>query len=168
MNGLKKNKKRVKQLMSIDIELQIASHAKTLPHPAQIREWVSLVLYHRVTTAELTIRIVDEPEMAELNWQYRTKEGPTNVLSFSYESLPISARYLLGDIVICASVVAEEAEKYNKPLLSHWAHMVIHGVLHLLGFDHDVSEKAVEMESIETELLIKLGFPSPYGEITAP
>jgi len=150
--------------VSIELELQIASNAKTLPHPAQIREWVSLALWQRVETAELTVRIVDEEESAELNWQYRNKKGATNVLSFPYEAPPGIMSRLLGDIVICAPIVEAEALQYQKPLLAHWAHMVIHGVLHLLGFNHEFDAEAIKMESLETDLLIRLGFPPPYGE----
>jgi probable rRNA maturation factor len=150
--------------MSIDLELQIASHAKTLPHPAQFREWISAALFQRLDTAELTIRIVDEEEGTLLNTQYRHKKGATNVLSFPYQPMPGVASRLLGDIVICAPVVAQEAENHNKPLINHWAHMVIHGMLHLLGYNHEIESEAIEMENLETTLLIQLGFEPPYGE----
>lgn len=150
--------------MTIELELQIASKAKTLPHPAQFREWVSVTLWQRVDTAEMTIRIVDEEEISDLNLRYRNKPGPTNVLSFPYDPQPGIASRILGDIVICASVVEREAEEFNKPLLSHWAHMVVHGTLHLLGYDHEFDADAEEMENLETEILLKLGFPPPYGE----
>lgn len=151
--------------VSIELELQIATNAKTLPHPAQIREWVSLTLYNRVETGELTIRLVDEVESAELNLQYRNKPGPTNVLSFPYDPEPGIADRFLGDIVICAPVVEKEAIEQNKAILAHWAHMVIHGTLHLLGFSHEFDKEAAEMESLETELLLRLNFPPPYGDI---
>ncbi len=152
-------------IVSIELELQIASLAKTLPHPAQFREWVSLTLWQRIDTAELTIRIVDEEESADLNWQYRKKRGATNVLSFPYEIPPGIASNLLGDIIICAPIIEEEAKKYHKPLLAHWAHMVVHGILHLLGYNHELKTEAIEMESLETEILLQLNFPPPYGEI---
>ncbi len=150
--------------MSIDLELQIATKIKTLPHPAQFREWISITLWNRLDTAELTIRIVDEEEGTLLNQQYRNKSGPTNVLSFPYDPQPGIASRLLGDIVICAPVVEREALDQNKPFIEHWAHMVIHGTLHLLGYNHEVTEEAIEMEALETELLLQLGFPPPYGE----
>lgn len=150
--------------MTIELELQIASKIKTLPHPAQVREWVSLTLWERLDTAEMTIRIVDEEESAELNKIYRNKSGPTNVLSFPYDPQPGVASRLLGDIVICAEVVEREAAEYKKPLLAHWAHMVVHGTLHLLGYNHILDDEAKEMESIETDILHKLGFPPPYGD----
>lgn len=150
--------------MTIEVELQIASQAKTLPHPSQVREWVSVALWGRVDTAELVIRVVDEEESAALNFQYREKTGPTNVLSFPYEPTPGVASRYLGDIVICAPVVEEESNTYEKPILAMWAHMVIHGTLHLLGYDHEEEKEAQEMEGLETDILIKLGFPPPYGE----
>jgi probable rRNA maturation factor len=148
--------------VTIELELQIASKAKTLPHPAQFREWISVTLWQRIDTAEMTIRIVDEEESAELNKLYRNKIGPTNVLSFPYEPQPGVASRLLGDIIVCAPVVEQEAEKFNKPLIAHWAHMVVHGTLHLLGYNHEFDEEAEEMESLETDILQKLGFPPPY------
>jgi probable rRNA maturation factor len=150
--------------MSIELELQIASNIKTLPHPAQFREWISVTLFQRLDTAELTIRIVDEEEGAELNEQYREKKGATNVLSFPYQPMPGVASRLLGDIVICAPIVEREAEENDKPLISHWAHMVVHGTLHLLGYNHEVESEAIEMETLETAILLQLGFPPPYGE----
>jgi len=150
--------------MSIELELQIASNIKTLPHPAQFREWISVTLFQRLDTAELTIRIVDEEEGAALNEQYREKQGATNVLSFPYQPMPGVASRLLGDIVICAPIVEKEAEEHNKPLISHWAHMVIHGTLHLLGYNHEVESEAIEMETLETAILLQLGFEPPYGE----
>lgn len=150
--------------MTIELELQIASSVKTLPHPAQFREWVSITLWQRLETADMTIRIVDEEESAQLNFQYRHKLGPTNVLSFPYEPLPGVAERLLGDIVICAPVIEKEAAEFQKPLLAHWALMVVHGTLHLLGFDHQDDEQATEMEGIETDILTRLGFEPPYGD----
>lgn len=161
---LKKTNITLEFLVSIELELQIASNIKTLPHPAQFREWVSITLFGQVETAELTIRIVDETECSELNLQYRHKAGPTNVLSFPYDPLPGVASRLLGDIVLCAPVIEREAEEYNKPLIAHWAHMVIHGTLHLLGFNHELEADAIEMEGLETNLMLRLGFPAPYGD----
>lgn len=154
--------------MSIDLELQIASSIQTLPHPAQFREWVSATLWQRIETAELTIRIVDEDEIIALNQQYRKKTGSTNVLSFPYEAIPGVASRFLGDIVICAPIIEKESNEQQKPLLAHWAHMVVHGTLHLLGYDHQTDEEAVEMESTETDILLKLGFQPPYGETITP
>ena len=152
--------------MTIELELQIASDAQTLPHPAQFREWVGHTLSDRIDAAELTIRIVDVDEMTELNETYRHKEGPTNVLSFPYDmpadltdELP-----LLGDIVICAAVVHQEAQDQKKSTTAHWAHMVIHGTLHLLGYDHEIPTEADKMEALEITILKELGFPNPYQQ----
>lgn len=151
--------------VTIELELQIASKAKTLPHPAQFREWVSLTLTEEVGTAELTIRIVDEAEMSDLNFQYRNKKSPTNVLSFPYEPHPGTPTRLLGDVIVCAPVIEQEAQEQNKDLLGHWAHIVIHGLLHLIGYDHEHKEEAIEMEELETQLVTQLGFEPPYGDI---
>jgi len=152
--------------VTIELELQIASNAKTLPHPSQFREWISIVLWNRLDEAELTIRIVDEEEIASLNEQYRHKQGPTNVLSFVAEHPDGLESSYLGDIIVCAPIVEREAMNANKDLLAHWALMVIHGTLHLLGYDHEDVEEAEEMENLETEILVKLGFAPPYGETT--
>lgn len=150
--------------MSIDLELQIASKVKTLPHPAQFREWVSAAIGDEINTGELTIRVVDEEEMSKLNLQFRNKKGPTNVLSFPYEPHPAVASRLLGDIVICAPVIEKEAKKHNKELLAHWAHMIVHGILHLMGYNHEEDDDAHEMENLETDILVNLGYEPPYGE----
>ncbi len=150
--------------MTIELELQIASNAQTLPHPSQFREWVGHTLADRIDTGELTIRIVDEPEMIELNQTYRHKVGPTNVLSFPSEIDPQFEIPLLGDIVICASVVQREASNANIELLAHWAHIVVHGTLHLLGYDHEEDDEAAIMEDIEEQILTEMGYPAPYGD----
>ena len=150
--------------MTIELELQIASDAQTLPHPSQFREWVSNTLDNRLDTAELTIRIVDIDEMTELNQTYRKKSGATNVLSFPAEIDQAFELPLLGDIVICAPVVQKEANDADIELLAHWAHMVVHGTLHLLGYDHIEKKEAEAMEAIETQILTELGYPAPYGD----
>jgi probable rRNA maturation factor len=150
----------------VDLELQIATSAKTLPHPSQFKSWVSVILKDKLKeNIELTIRIVDESEIIDLNHRYRNKNKATNVLSFPIE-LDFGADLdyrMLGDIIICASVVEKEAREQNKELLAHWAHMVVHGLLHLLGYDHENPEEANIMESLESELLQNLGFKSPYS-----
>jgi probable rRNA maturation factor len=150
--------------LTIELELQIASEAQTLPHPSQFREWVGVTLADRIDTAELTIRIVDVEEMTELNETYRKKQGPTNVLSFPAEIDPEFELPLLGDIIICADVVQQESADANIDLLAHWAHMVVHGTLHLLGYDHIDKKEAVIMETLEEEILTNLGYPAPYGD----
>lgn len=150
--------------MTIELELQIASSAQTLPHPSQFREWVGHTLADRVDEVEMTIRIVDEEEMTELNETYRRKFGPTNVLSFPAELSNDFDLPLLGDIVICANVVQREASDANIDLLAHWAHMVVHGTLHLLGYDHTEKEEAEIMEDLEEQILTDMGYPAPYGD----
>ncbi len=150
--------------MTIELELQIASNIKTLPHPAQIREWISIVFWKRMKNAELTIRIVDTQEMTTLNDKFRQKKEPTNVLAFPIRFEHEDDAPLLGDIIICAPVVEQEATEQDKELLAHWAHMVIHGALHLLNYNHHTIKDAITMEKLETQLLTKLGFANPYEE----
>lgn len=133
-----------------------------LPTEQQLTDWVSAALKGRMEQAELSIRIVSPEESQELNHQYRGKNKPTNVLSFPFEMPEGIELDLLGDLVVCAEVVAREADEQNKPLFNHWCHMVVHGVLHLLGFDHINSEEAEEMEQLEREILASLGIPDPY------
>jgi probable rRNA maturation factor len=150
--------------MSIDagIEIQCAISAEGLPSSAQLHRWLQLALQDRAADAELTLRIVDEAEITALNYRYRGKDGATNVLSFPYQPLPGVESGLLGDIVICAPVVAREAVAQSKLLEQHWAHITIHGVLHLLGHDHQQAEEAGQMERLEVQLLGQIGFADPY------
>jgi probable rRNA maturation factor len=134
-----------------------------------MRKWARSALADDVR-GELTVRIVDESEGAELNTRYRGKKGATNVLSFPAESAEpptgsSDADGLLpfGDVVICAAVVEREEREQGKPLAAHWAHMVVHGTLHLQGFDHEKAADAAVMEARERLLLAKLGFPDPYS-----
>ena len=110
----------------------------------------------------MTVRIVDETESQQLNFDYREKDKPTNVLSFPFQCPPGIELPLLGDLVICAGVVAQEATEQNKSLDAHWAHMVVHGSLHLLGFDHINDDDAAQMEAEEVTILQQLGFTNPY------
>ena len=114
---------------------------------------------------ELTIRVVDEEESQSLNSQYRGKDNPTNVLSFPFEAPAEIELDLLGDLVICAPVVGKEATEQSKEEIAHWAHMVIHGTLHLQGYDHIEDEEAEAMEALEVKILSALGFPDPYTEV---
>jgi len=141
--------------------VQNATAFKPLPDDAQFNLWVATALQGK-STVELTLRLVDREESRELNFQYRGKDKPTNVLSFPTELEPGLDIPLLGDIVICAPLVGEESAAQDKSLSAHWAHLVIHGVLHLLGHDHQDEHEAVEMEAIEAELLDSLGFGNPY------
>jgi probable rRNA maturation factor len=112
--------------------------------------------------AEVSIRVVDEDESADLNQTYRHKAGPTNVLSFPCEVPPGVPNILLGDLVICAPVVEREAKEQGKTMEAHWAHMVVHGLLHLRGYDHIDEDEAARMEALEIDILSRLGYPNPY------
>lgn len=146
------------------ITIQFAVDKTLAPSKSLIRKWARAALSKNNTAAELTIRIVDSSEMTHLNSTYRHKNGPTNVLSFPLhlpEDIKMAAPSL-GDIVICAEVVNREAAQQHKTETAHWAHMVIHGVFHLLGYDHETDAEALTMESLEIETLLGLGFANPY------
>jgi len=147
--------------MTIEVDVQNATVFEPVPDNAQFSLWVKTALRGK-SEAELTLRLVDRDESRKLNSRYRGKDKPTNVLSFPAEFPPGLDIPLLGDIVICAPLVGEESEAQQKPLPAHWAHLVIHGVLHLLGHDHQHEREAVEMEATEVELLASLGFGNPY------
>ena len=145
------------------LTLQYASRQTGVPSRYYFKRWAAAVLAdQRKKSSELTIRIVDKEESAALNEAYRHKPGPTNVLSFPFEAPPHLKLKVLGDVVICAPVVAKEALEQQKPLLAHWAHMVVHGVLHLLGYDHVQDNEAEIMEALEIKLLARLGHANPY------
>jgi probable rRNA maturation factor len=147
--------------MTIELQVQRATDSEQLPSDAQFERWVRTALAER-GEAVLTIRIVDREESSRLNDHYRGRDAATNVLSFPAE-LPAEVDLpLLGDIVICAPVVVAEANAQNKPVAAHWAHLTIHGVLHLLGFDHQEPGEAAAMESLEISLLDSLGIANPY------
>jgi probable rRNA maturation factor len=148
-------------LMTIELDIQIATDFEVIPKAEQFELWAGLALKDRAG-AELTLRLVDREESSRLNGQYRGKDGATNVLSFPAELPPGIDVPLLGDIVICAPLVAEQARQQGKSTESHWAHLVVHGVLHLLGHDHQTSEEAEKMESLEVELLASVGIANPY------
>jgi len=150
--------------MVVEVDIQIVSpvDAASIPGKKSITQWVMSALPER-DNAELTVRIVGKAEITQLNQTYRHKNQPTNVLSFPFD-VPnvVPDCYLLGDIVICADVVALEAKNQKKTLESHWAHMVVHGVLHLLGYDHQIDEDAELMEALEVKTLALLGYANPY------
>lgn len=148
--------------MSYFVDRQCQIEDENLPSEEQLTEWVSTALKGRLDAAELSIRIVSPKESRELNHQYRGKDSSTNVLSFPFEMPEGIELELLGDLVVCAEVVAREASEQNKPLFNHWCHMVVHGVLHLLGFDHINNDDAEEMEQLEREILASLNIPDPY------
>lgn len=155
------------------IDLQVAVGNSDLPTLEQLQTWVSAALtaaHYRAPEAELSVRLVDKSESQSLNHQYRGKDKPTNVLSFPFEQpqgLPSEAQLpLLGDLVVCADIVAQEASEQSKTLHAHWAHMLIHGTLHLLGFDHIIDAEAEEMEALEIQILSSLGYSNPYSLAT--
>ncbi|MCQ4311231.1 rRNA maturation RNase YbeY [Pseudomonas stutzeri] len=155
--------------MVIELDLQCASNG-AVPDEAELRRWCELALHQRTADSELTIRLVDEAEGRELNRDYRDKDYATNVLSFPADvpdgpgGVPMLDIPLLGDLVICVPVVEREATEQGKALQAHWAHLVIHGCLHLLGYDHLEDDEAEEMESLERQLLAELGHPDPYAD----
>ena len=149
--------------MSIELDLQLAvENEQGLPTEQDIQLWLNKTIPQFQENAELTVRIVDTQESHQLNHEYRGKDKPTNVLAFPFEAPPGIELDLLGDLIICRQVVEKEAEEQNKPLLAHWAHMVVHGSLHLLGYDHIEDDEAEEMESLETEIMQTMGFEDPY------
>ncbi|MDZ7869859.1 MAG: rRNA maturation RNase YbeY [Rheinheimera sp.] len=148
--------------MAIILDLQQASSANDLPTETELLRYLHAAVSPFQADAEVTIRIVDETESQQLNFDYREKDKPTNVLSFPFQCPPGIELPLLGDLVICAQVVAREAQEQQKTQQAHWAHMVVHGSLHLLGFDHINDADAEEMEAEEIQILQELGFANPY------
>ena len=146
----------------LKIEIQNASEGGEIPPPELFRRWAIAAV--GTPRAEVVIRIVDREESSELNERYRRKRGPTNVLSFPFRVPEGIPNELLGDLVICAPVVRQEAEAQGKRVEAHWAHMTVHGLLHLQGFDHIEQDEAAVMETEEIAILEKLGFSSPYEE----
>ena len=149
--------------MSVTLDLQLAcENAEGMPQAADFQRWLDAAILPFQEEAEVTVRLVDEAESQELNHTYRGKDKPTNVLSFPFECPPGIELPLLGDLVICRQVVEREAQEQGKPLMAHWAHMVVHGSLHLLGYDHIEDEEAEEMEQLERDIMQELGFADPY------
>tara|TARA_R100001591_G_scaffold27905_2_gene38599 strand:+ start:98892 stop:99356 length:465 start_codon:yes stop_codon:yes gene_type:complete len=149
--------------VNVIIDLQQATDAD-VPSEQQFQRWASAALAEVNEDCELSIRLVDEAESAELNNDYRGKNYPTNVLSFPFESPVPLEPMLLGDLVLCVNVVEKEAAEQNKVLQDHWAHLVVHGCLHLLGYDHIEDDEAELMESLEIRILDKLEIKNPYIE----
>ncbi len=157
--------------MNLLLDVQLAESIEqlnTLPTEEQLSLWASTALLGRTEfeEPELTIRLTDEEESQALNSEYRGKDKPTNVLSFPFEMPPGIPLELLGDLIICVGVVEQEAQEQAKTTEAHWAHMVIHGCLHLLGYDHIKDDEAEEMEALERDLLASLGYPDPYAADT--
>ena len=157
------------------IEIQLATGRRGVPHARNLRQWALAALpkknsakKHAPKNHSLCIRIVGAAESRKLNRQWRGKDKPTNVLSFSYSEslassqLPVAGSLPLGDLAICAPIVASEAQEQGKTLSAHWAHMVVHGVLHLLGYDHVKNRDAEQMEAHEIAILSHFGYQDPY------
>lgn len=147
---------------TLNLELQRAVRGVRLPARAEFQRWAAAALVAVTPSVEVVIRVVDEAESAVFNETYRHKRGPTNVLSFPFEAPPGPDSELLGDLAICAPVVIREAREQGKSLSMHWAHMVVHGMLHLQGYDHVEAAAADEMEDLERRILGQLGYPDPY------
>jgi probable rRNA maturation factor len=154
--------------MTVDVEISVSDSVQDdydLPETALLTRWAQAAYLNSIP-AVVSILLTDADEMQQLNRKYRDKDKPTNVLSFPMQ-LPVEADVLLlGDIVLCVQVIKQEAEQQSRPELSHWAHMVVHGMLHLQGYDHINSDEAEEMERLEISILDKLGFNNPYIELT--
>ena len=155
--------------MQTELEIQRVTTVLNLPDDGQFQRWVETALAGKSTGCNLTIRIVDEQEAQRFNRDYRNKDYATNVLSFPAElpeGLPAEVRQSqLGDLLICAPVVVREANEQVCAESDHWAHLTIHGILHLLGYDHEQSDDACIMESLETAMLAKLGISDPYRNL---
>jgi len=155
--------------MQLDLDIQNTVGCEHLPSEQQIKDWILTVLQHSKYSASspsITLRIVSLQESECLNSDFRGKNKPTNVLSFPFEApeavnIPEMQEYV-GDLAICAKLVEQEADKQLKLVESHWAHLIVHGVLHLLGFDHLEEAQAAEMETLEIAILASLGFCDPY------
>ncbi|HSX50303.1 MAG TPA: rRNA maturation RNase YbeY [Cellvibrio sp.] len=152
--------------MTYQIDIESNSQSQLLPAVPELERWISAALQsQQFEEAEVSVYIVDEAEGRELNAQYRGKDYPTNVLSFPADIAEEIGIPLLGDLVICAPVVEREAQEQGKTLPAHWAHMLVHGTLHLVGFDHIDDDEAEIMETLETQIVTGLGYPAPYQDI---
>lgn len=151
--------------MELFVDRQIALDSSQAPSLEQMELWISKALEKAVfkqESIELTVRVVSKDESQQLNYQYRQKNKPTNVLSFPFDAPSEIDCDLLGDLVICESIVIEEAKKQSKSAAAHWAHMIVHGTLHLIGFDHVNSSEADIMEALEVSILKDLNIDNPY------
>ncbi|MDH3645606.1 MAG: rRNA maturation RNase YbeY [Gammaproteobacteria bacterium] len=148
--------------MSHCIDVQYASAVSSVPAVESIRQWSVAALAAAPHDTELTVRIVDEQEISHLNQRFRDQEGVTNVLAFPADVPSEAGLNLLGDVIICAPVVIAEARAQGKLAEAHWAHLVVHGILHLQGFDHQNEAQAAKMETCEVDILVRLGYSNPY------
>ena len=148
--------------MGIDITVQFIAAEPSAPPENKLVQWARSALDGNIKEAEITLRITDEDEIQSLNDKWRHIDEPTNVLSFPLNDAGGPPSILLGDIVICAPIIKQEAAAQNKSLPAHWAHMIIHGILHLMSYDHVKDKDAKIMEEKEISILKTLGFPNPY------
>lgn len=146
------------------LDIQLVSQSHQIPEKNKFQKWVDAILSDETENSEIVIRIVDEAEMIQFNEQYRDKKGTTNILSFPFEVPEGIESDLLGDLLVCAPVVEQESSQQNKELEHHWAHLIIHGVLHLLGYNHIEDSDAEEMEVLEIGILSKIKIKNPYQE----
>ncbi len=150
--------------MSVEVDVQYAVTGEGIPEPDAIAGWVEAAVAGQRDSAALTVRVVDEAEIRMLNRTYRGQDRPTNVLSFPVGDMPGMQVSLLGDVVVCAPVVRRQAREQRKTERAHWAHMVVHGTLHLLGYDHMAPADAEEMEQVEKVILDRFGYEDPYAD----
>lgn len=158
----------------VDVQLALDEISSIeLPDNKLIQKWAVAAIEAggrgKYQNTQITVRIVEKAEISQLNESFRHKSGATNVLSFPFvppPGIPVDEMlHSLGDVVVCATVVNKEATEQLKSNIAHWAHMVVHGTLHLMGYDHNDKEEASDMESLETKIMLELGFPNPYTEI---
>ena len=157
-------------MVAVRVDVQVACDSAGVPSPDDIHDWVEAAIVaagvHTTGTVEVAVQVVDAGEMQLLNGRYRQQDKPTNVLSFEageIRGLPEDAPRALGDVVVCAPVVAAEAAAQGKQPQDHWGHMLVHGTLHLLGFDHQTATEADEMEALETRVLAGRNVADPYA-----
>jgi probable rRNA maturation factor len=148
--------------VSITVDLQNDDALLDIPSSEQFSTWIQAAMLGPFDNLEQTIRVVDEVESQALNLQYRGKNAPTNILSFPAE-IPHIDYQCLGDLVVCAPIVVREAQEQGKELDAHWAHLIVHGMLHLQNFDHQTDDEADKMEALEVEILSTLGYINPYN-----
>ena len=157
---------------TVEVDVRVTSGMSNVPEVSDIQKWLEQAISHVGIDAtrdlEISVRIVDEEEGRSLNKQFREQDNATNVLSFPLmdagsAALPVELPLALGDIVICGPVVVREANEQGKNNSDHWAHMLVHGALHLFGYDHETDEQSAEMESLEARILADGGVRNPYG-----
>jgi len=149
--------------MAIKVDLQNDAALASVPRKQQFQKWVAAALQESHSELEQTIRIVDETESRDLNSRFRDKDNATNVLAFPSDS-DLLDYDCLGDLVICAPILVAEATTQGKPVEAHWAHLVVHGMLHLQGFDHNKDDETAQMEALEIKILNFLGYTNPYND----